>query len=47
MGKIFTFMAGQNSRSALNTWAARQHRPAEDKKVLVLHPVSNSRSFSS
>jgi hypothetical protein len=38
MTKISTFMVGQSCRSALNFWAAQQHRPTEDMKIFVLHP---------
>ena len=38
MTKIFTFLVGQSCRSALNSWAAQQRRPAEDTKLLVLRP---------
>jgi hypothetical protein len=38
MTKIFIFLVGQSCRSALNSWAARQRRPAEDVQILVLHP---------
>ena len=34
MTKIFTLLAGQSCRAALNFWAAQQRRPAEDVKVL-------------
>jgi hypothetical protein len=42
MTKIFTFVAGQSCRSALNSWAAQQRRPTEDVKVFVLHPLKNA-----
>ena len=39
MTKIFTFLAGQSCRSALNSWAAQQRRPAEDVEIFVLRPL--------
>jgi hypothetical protein len=41
MTKIFTFLAGQSCRSALNSWAAQQPSN-DDVKILVLrtHPGS-------
>jgi hypothetical protein len=37
MTKIFTLLAGQSCRSALNSWAA-QRRPADDVKIFDLRP---------
>ena len=36
MTRIITFLVGQSCRSALNSWAAQQRRPTEDKKIFVL-----------
>jgi len=36
--KIFTCLAGQSCRAALDSWAAQQRRPAEDLKILVPRP---------
>jgi hypothetical protein len=38
MTKIFAFLVGQSCRSALNSWAAQQRRPAENMEIFVLRP---------
>ena len=45
MTKIFTFLAGQSCRSALNSWAAQQRRPTEDMKVFVMRPPQGPASL--
>jgi hypothetical protein len=40
MKKTFTFQVGQSCRSAPNSWAAQQRRPAGDVMIFVLRPTS-------
>jgi hypothetical protein len=46
MTKIFTFLVGQSCRSALNSWAAQQHRPTDGVKILVMHRGVISKYFA-
>jgi hypothetical protein len=38
VSRTFTLLVGQSCRSALNSWAAQQRRPAEEATILVPHP---------